>query len=125
MDQKDVTVDVHCSKTITTKQTLIILFLSGLWLIVSASEPDGGYKWEWTGAAFSINKDSFSQYAIAVGAGGVVFSSLTALLLRFKPEQYDRRVLTVKSHEVTRPAARRPLPPAAAGRLPRPPNRAP
>ena len=104
---------------------MTFLFLSGLWLIVAASEPVGGYKTEWTAPAAAFDLDSYSIYAIAVGTGGVVFSSLAALLLRFKPEQYDRHVLTVKSREVTRPAARRPPPPAAAGRLPPPPPNRP
>lgn len=64
---------------------LLALFVSSIWLIAAAAEPANGYKWElsmWRGTDFT----GYTGYALSVGVVGAVFSLLTLIMAKFKPD---------------------------------------
>jgi len=79
---------------------LVALSVAGLWLIVTAAEPQDGYSSSnyrypdeyWT---------NYRKYAVSVGAVGLFFGLLALGLARFKPSVADKKLMTVRAHDVS------------------------
>merc|ERR1719440_964764 len=91
------TTRVSSSTGNSIQNLLVTLSVAGLWLLVTAAAPLGGYgapDYEYP----STYWDKYRKYAVAVGAVGLGLIAL--LMTRFKPDMSDKKMLSIKSTDV-------------------------
>jgi len=94
------TTRVSSSTGNSIQNLLVTLSVAGLWLLVTAAAPEGGYgasDYEYP----STYWDKYRKYAVSVGAAGLGLGLIALLMTRFKPDMSDKKMLSIKSTDVS------------------------
>ena len=94
------TTRVSSSTGNSIQNLLVTLSVAGLWLLVTAAAPQGGYgapDYEYP----STYWDKYRKYAVSVGAVGLGLGLIALLMTRFKPDMSDKKMLSIKSTDVS------------------------
>ena len=94
------TTRVSSSTGNSIQNLLVTLSVAGLWLVVTAAAPLGGYgapDYEYP----STHWDKYRKYAVSVGAVGLGIGLIALLMIRFTPDMSDKKMLSIKSTDVS------------------------
>ena len=94
------TTRVSSSTGNSIQNLLVTLSVAGLWLLVTAAAPLSGYgapDYEYP----STHWDKYRKYAVSVGAVGLGIGLIALLMTRFTPDMSDKKMLSIKSTDVS------------------------
>ena len=94
------TTRVSSSTGNSIQNLLVTLSVAGLWLLVTAAAPLSGYgapDYEYP----STHWDKYRKYAVSVGAVGLGIGLIALLMIRFTPDMSDKKMLSIKSTDVS------------------------